>query len=194
MAKSKIKLDTMLAMVGADIEESPEHKLLLNIGACLDVCTGIYEKTKSGRYFLNGGLGATTGFTAKGNSFKSAIINYMLVSAGLRMWKNIGVWQGIIYDTEVTLHRNTVRNTINNVYKNLGVPVEERVDPIDNKMLVITDATKYSGNKFIAYINKKLEEKVQANLLVDTPLVKSDGSIFKTYWPWLTAIDSLSDL
>jgi len=193
MAKSKIKLDSMLAMVGAGIEESPEHKLLLPIGACLDVCTGIYEKTKSGKYFLNGGLGATTGFTAKGNSFKSAIINYMLVSAGLRMWENIGVWQGIIYDTEVTLHWGTVRNTINNVYRNMGIPEEDRVDPIDSKMLVITDATKYSGNKFISYINSRLEEKVKAKIFVDTPLLNADGTVFKTYWPWLTAIDSLSD-
>ena len=64
---------------------APNVKVMINLGACLDIPTGHYIQGRRGESILNGGLGFITGIVGIGNNFKSTIDRFMMLTAMARM-------------------------------------------------------------------------------------------------------------
>ena len=77
----------MLNLINQTFERPMPVKLLLNVGACLDVPTGFYMKGVNGQNVLVGGLGAISAVVGRGNRFKSTILHFMMLSAMDRIFQ-----------------------------------------------------------------------------------------------------------
>lgn len=87
-----------MAKFGLDNRVLP--KIYLNIGALLDIPTGMIAVGFKGESIINGGLGPITGVAGPGNNFKSTIMHYMMLSAADRMKESGLETEMITYDTE----------------------------------------------------------------------------------------------
>ena len=86
-------------MVGFNITDKVALKILIPVGACLDVPTGAIVVGKMGESIINGGLGQLTGIVGPGNSFKSTILHYLMLSAADKVFEAFPTIM-MTYDTE----------------------------------------------------------------------------------------------
>ncbi len=166
---------------------APEIKVMINIGACLDIPTGRYFKGRHGEHILNGGLAPFTGVVGIGNSFKSTILHYMVLKAFARMTPDS---TGSVYDTEMNVHEWRMQELIDNVEEFKGE------DLIGTGRLICTDKTCYSGNEWYEKQKEFLNDKVKASakIQVETPFWNRDRSgPFKMMVPTFTSVDSFSE-
>ena len=63
---------------------APAVRAMINIGALLDIPTGLWLKGKYKENILNGGLGAITGIVGIGNNFKSSAVTVFEIQRVLR--------------------------------------------------------------------------------------------------------------
>lgn len=167
---------------------APSVKVLINIGATLDIPTGTYLKGKYGESILNGGLGNVTGIVGVGNRFKSTILHYMSLSALSRIWYTVKTNLST-YDTEVNVHESRVR-TLQNRFTNFN-----NVDLIDNGNWIITDATRYYANEWYEVYRAYQKDKIKNadKISYNTPFLDRDKkSLLKMIVPNFTEVDSLS--
>ncbi|EKD22671.1 MAG: putative uvsX [uncultured bacterium] len=139
----------------------PQVKIMLNIGALLDIPTGTYIEGRHGEMILNGGLAALTGIVGIGNNFKSTVMHYMSFTAMSRIPGSFGS----TYDTEVNVHEWHLAQTI---ARNEEFAEE---DILQTGRWVITDKTIYSGNKWYEVFKLYIEDKIKnaAKYSVVTP-------------------------
>lgn len=163
-------------------------KVLLNIGATLDIPTGSYLKGKYGESILNGGLGHITGVVGIANNFKSTILHYMSLSGFSKIW-----WKSktnlTTYDTEVNMHENRTR-MLQNRFKEF-----QGVDLIDSGNWIITDATRYYANEWYEVYRAYQKDKIKNadKISFETPFLDRDKkSLMKFIIPNFSEIDSLS--
>lgn len=88
--------------IGFNNEQKVLPKILINIGATLDVPTGSYVTGAKGESILNGGLSKLTGVIGVGNNFKSSISHYMMLSAANKIYATTPTAM-TTYDTEVNV-------------------------------------------------------------------------------------------
>lgn len=143
------------------LEPAPVVKVLINIGALLDIPTGTFLEGRRGEYILNGGLGAITGVVGIGNNFKSTFMHFQFLTAMSRMAGSIGN----TYDTEVNIQEWHLLEMINRIEEFKGE------DILTTGRWVITDKTIHSGNKWWDAIRDWLELKIKnsAKISVATP-------------------------
>lgn len=87
-------------MAKFNLENKVLPKIYLNVGALLDIPTGLVTTGFKGETIINGGLGPITGVTGPGNNFKSSIMHYMMLSAADRIKEANIDTEMITYDTE----------------------------------------------------------------------------------------------
>lgn len=163
-------------MERAPFEAAPIVKLMLNIGALMDIPTGTFIEGRFGEYILLGGLGALTGIVGIGNNFKSTLMHFQMLTAMARMSVNA---TANTYDTEVNIHEWHLVKMIERIFgEALGVANlnDERIAEFVENILetgrwVITDKTVYSGNEWYEILKTWLESKRKnsAKLSVATP-------------------------
>ena len=113
-------------------------KVMINIGACLDIITGRYIIGSHGEHILNGGLANLTGIAGRGNSFKSTIMHYMMLSAQGRMYSSFcGT-----YDTEMNIQEWHLKEMALSVRRALDVPAVSEDDELNYAL----DYTVQSGD------------------------------------------------
>jgi len=164
-------------------------KLMINIGALLDIPTGTYVKGKRGEHILLGGLGALTAIVGRGNRYKSTILHYMMLSAADKIFETSETSMST-YDTEINIHEHALKRFISK-FKNL-----KDINLIDEGIWTITDKTIYYANQWYEeiknFFNYKRDNK--KDLLVDTPFLSRDGkSNIKTIIPTFSEVDSFSE-
>jgi hypothetical protein len=76
-------------------------KMHSNVGACIDIPTGVFVKGKYGENLLKGGVPGFFGISGKANNFKSTILAWMLLTALYRLTKHAASLSW--YDTEVNV-------------------------------------------------------------------------------------------
>ena len=157
----------------AGFEPAPMVKILLNIGALLDIPTGTYVTGRYGESILNGGLAALTGIVGIGNNFKSTVMHFMLVTVMSRMKGSTAN----TYDTEVNIHEWHLKEMIRRVFTEIGSDISEG-DVLDLMQWIITDKTVYTGTEWYTILKKFLENKrkVADKILVTTPFWNRDRS------------------
>jgi hypothetical protein len=172
----------------ANFEEAPSIKPYINIGALLDIPTGVYVKGKYGEHILNGGLGFITGVVGIGNNFKSTVMHYMMLSAMDRFPKS----RANTYDTEINIQQSRLQA--------LSYAFDSFKDKkiIDEGTWEITDKTVYYGNEWYEewkkFINKKIDNVKK--ITVDFPFAdtkKNDGSLIRLPYPTFSQVDSFSE-
>ena len=163
-------------------------KIMINVGAGLDIPTGEYIIGRLGESILNGGLAITTGVVAYGNMFKSTLMHYMFLVALARFAEATGS----IYDTEISVHENHLIFLASKILEFYG---EEGFDNVfESARAVLTDKTQYVGNEWYEIQKAFLLEKAKTKNLVETPFWNrgKQGPLMIPY-PSFTEIDSFSD-
>ena len=165
----------------------PAVKVLINIGAGLDIPTGEYIEGRHGEYILNGGLAPLTGVVGFGNNFKSTFMHFMMLMAMARICKYS---TGGTYDTEVNIHLWYLIRIMSHILELNGENL------IDTGRWVITDKTRYSGNEWYKLKKAFLENKLKnaSKIEIDTPFWNKDRTgPFKISIPTFDEIDSFSE-
>lgn len=164
------------------------NKILINIGACLDIPTGTYLFGQHGESILNGGLGLMTGTVGIGNNFKSTLTHYMMLSAADKIMQSVDTNLST-YDPEVNTHESRLKG----ITKRFA-SFKER-DIIQDGTWVITDKTVYYGNEWYALLKEFLAAKKAAGekYKIITPFLDRDGkTLQKIIIPTFGEIDSLT--
>lgn len=162
-------------------------KALINIGACLDVPTGVWVKGINGESIMLGGFGPITGITGIGNSYKSTIMHYMTLCAASRMLST-SYTHIETYDTEMNISEDRLRH--------LASPFPEFTgkDLTNDGTWNITDTTVYYGNKWFeewkGYNKTKMD--LGDKLLVSTPFLDRNKQQLKIILPTFVQVDSFS--
>ena len=176
-------------LLESETPEANELKLLYPIGACFDIPSGTYLKGVDGRWYLNGGLGITTGIVGGPNSQKTGLINAMSLSVADRMCQ-CHTTKIETYDTEVNVHQSR------NIALSLQFESFKNGDIFRKGIWKITDKSKMWGDEFFeawkAYCAKK--EKNAKKLMVDTVFAseRHDGPV-QTITPTIGSLDSVTE-
>lgn len=130
-------------------------KMLMNIGALLDIPTGVIVIGKNGESIINGGLSNITGIVGAGNNFKSTISHYMILSAADHVAEAYET-QIATYDTEINVHLDRVEDLASG-FKHLPHPILMAETPTWN----ITDKSMTLANTWAVELNKYIEDKIK---------------------------------
>lgn len=165
---------------------APPIKVMINIGACLDIPTGTYVTGRHGESILNGGLGFLTGVVGIGNNFKSTVMHYMSFTAMSRIVGSMGN----TYDTEINIHEWHLKRMIANIEEFGGE------DILESGRWTITDKTVYQGDQYFDILKEFMNDKKKnaAKYTVKTPFWNREktGNLEITM-PSFSEIDSLSE-
>lgn len=159
-------------------------KILYNVGATLDLSTGGYIPGMKGDMILCGGLAPINGITGPGNSFKSALMHFIIMTV-LDRYKEA---MGIEYDTEGTL---TLQRLI-------AIAAECAPDlvPLLTEMskFILTDMTQYDGGEFFTLAKELLETRSKGKeKKIETPFLDPiTTKPISCYAPLVIGIDSYS--
>lgn len=164
-------------------------KYAINTGALLDIPTGEWIKGTHDQRILNGGIGSITGIVGPGNSFKTTIMRYMVLSALNRMFTTVPDVFFNTYDTEINTHegRNLTLTKQFDVLKDRNI--------LNDGIWQITDKSVYSGNEWFEETKQYLKAKTtdKKAMKYETAFLDRDGqSPMKTMVPSFSDIDSLS--
>lgn len=169
------------------LTQAPNLKVMINLGALLDIPTGKYQFGIHGESILNAGLGFLTGVVGIGNNFKSTIMHYMSITLMARMGTNSGT---STYDTEINIHEWHLES----LFK--GNPLFKGENIIKSNRWQITDKTVYHGDEWYDnvkdFMNMKIKDKIKYS--IKTPFLDRDGtSLLKIIIPTSLQVDSLSE-
>lgn len=139
-----------------NLTEKTTPKIMINIGALLDVPTAAIVRGRKGESIFNGGLGNATGVAGAGNNFKSSLIHYMMLSAANRVVEGIGATAMTTYDTEC----NIVLDRLNYLASKFEY-LPDDITSNENICWEVTDKDKMPANKWMVEINKYIEDKVK---------------------------------
>lgn len=183
---------------------APVVKLLINIGALMDIPTGFYLKGQYGESILNGGLGLITGVVGIGNNFKSTIMNFMMLSAKDKIIQSqhvrttvgntdiitfTGESSANTYDTEVNIHEDRLKL----LTKRFKAFMDR--DIIFDQLWTITDNTVYFANEWYEILKKFLKDKFENGKKIErnTPFLSRDKiTLMKMITPTFGAVDSFT--
>ena len=176
-------------MKPTNIQAAPDVKILINIGAGLDIPTGVFLKGRHGESLLNGGLGMLTGMTAIGNAFKSTIMHYMMLSAANKIQQAMPTSMQT-YDTEINIHESHLAQLAEQFegFKNQDI--------FADRTWLVTDKTVYYANTWFVALKEYLKEKrANKNAMVDTPFLTRDKQkLMRILLPTFGEIDSFSEI
>ena len=142
---------------------------LINIGGLLDVPTAALVTGAKGETIYNGGSGQVTAIVGRGNTYKSTIMHYMVLSAASKL---LSATETAIttYDTETNVRLDSLQSLANS-FENLPEDMFSGNDP----MWTVTNKNLIPGNKWDAEINKYADEKSKdkKNLIKLEPLANT---------------------
>ena len=159
-------------------------KILFNVGATLDLSTGGYVPGLKGDMILCGGLAPINGITGPGNSFKSALMHFIIMTV-LDRYKEA---MGIEYDTEGTLTLQRLISIASECAPDL-VPMLTEMSKF-----ILTDMTQYDGGEFFNLAKELLETRVKGKeKKIETPFLDPiTNKPISCYAPLVIGIDSYS--
>ena len=171
------------------ITRSEPVKPCFNIGGGFDIPTASVLSGKYGESIMNGGYTIFNGMAGTGNVFKSALLDWMELAAMDRITYALDIVPSSLkYDTEINKNEDHLRNFAEEF------PSFKNYDPINNGDIVITDKSKYSGNKFFEVMKTALAGKITQNKRITLPFLDRDGKTLITcMMPSFGGVDSLTE-
>jgi len=174
MAKIKLKRNTI-------------ENVLINIGI-FDIPTGMFITGNRGESIINGGLDVVSGVIGPGNSYKSTIIHYMMVTAADRVKTQENPAMHT-YDTEMNVKYARLK-TMAQFSNNLS---DDILDGDDPDWSVVTKADYSSDEWLTSYremVNEKAKEKPIEYTAFKDPYTKE---VYKNKYPSFVEIDSFTE-
>jgi hypothetical protein len=178
----------MLMLPLPSFQQAPNTKVLINIGAGLDVPTGypivgIYKET-----IINGGLGMMTGVIGMGNNFKTTMADYMQLSAMARIIY-VAPTNFNTYDTEINVHESKKQQFTQQF------PVFQGRNILNEGIWCITDKTLYAGDEYYEIQRDYLKAKrLNTKIIYKTPFPDRSGKKnLEIFVPTFSAIDSFTE-
>jgi len=177
-------------MLKFNLAKKTMPKIGINIGSLFDIPTGTFIIGAKGETILNGGLSSLTSLTGTGNSFKSTIIHYMMLSAANKI-KYSTETAMTTYDTEVNISLDRLTN--------LATRFENFDDGVimgENPIWSITDKSLATADEWVNELNKYADAKAKdKNSMITYTAFKDPYSNqpLKTLVPTFVEIDSLSE-
>mgnify|MGYP001627056816 CR=1 FL=1 len=165
-------------------------KIFYNVGALLDIPTGRYVRGMRGENILNGGLSIFTAIMGKGNTYKSKIARYMMLSAASKAAESGFLPYLNTYDTEMNID---VEHCIELSRK---FDAFKNIDLVKEGAWSITDKTHHLGNEWFRLLKEFLrDEKIKnaKSYTMETPFMGKDGKPIKTIFPSFGDLDSVSE-
>lgn len=161
-------------------------KPAMNVGCLFDIPTSgtKYHLGKHGESILNGGLSAFTSVTGRGNTFKSAIANFL----ALRSLDRYDQAALNFYDTELTMSASRLMQLSQHMDYIASVDLE------GEGRLLITDKAKMYGNQWFDGLKEYAKAKIAhpKETLGTTPFMDKDGNLIKYFYGTVGIVDSLS--
>lgn len=177
-------------------KQAVNPKILLNIGAGLDIPTGSIVTGRKGESIINGGLGQLTGVVAIGNNFKSTIIHFMALQALNRLLSSV-VSQIHTYDTEVNMIPDNLFRLVNRMkYIQEYLKNNQLFDEdISGGLWSITDKTVYLADEWVSLIKTYFNEKIsnKDEYIEYECFSTRSGDKLKVPVPTFTEVDSLTE-
>ena len=173
-----------------NLQSTPAVKLLINVGALMDVPSGFFVKGKYDEYILLGGLGNLTGITGIPNSFKSTFMHYQMLSAAARIYYATKICVLDTYDTEFSIHEQRLREL------SFSFDIFKERDILNDGTWTVTDKAVYPGNEWFEKKKEFLKAKREnaSKHMFETPYLDRDRvTLMKTVVPTFGEIDSLSE-
>lgn len=171
-----------------NFESKVMPKVLINIGALFDVPTAALITGKRGETIYNGGLGPVTGIVGRGNTYKSTILHYMMLSAASKLLYS-GPTAMSTYDTEVNISLDRLEGLASGFESIPPSPItgSKPIWSVVNKTMV-------PANKWAVELNKYATEKAkEKNIKIECmqdPYTKKELEILP---PTFVEIDSLTE-
>lgn len=176
------------------IDKPTRSKVLLNVGALMDIPTAILITGPKGETIINGGCGNIVAVVGPGNSFKSTIANYIMLSAANKVAASKET-SLMTYDSEVNIAPERL-NEIANRFQFL------HNDPVfgdhehEDAQWIITDKAEYAADEWFTILKDTLKEKENNKADIaefDTFRDPMTKGVLKMKTPTFVAIDSLSE-
>ncbi len=174
-------------LMKSNFTPAPNVKILINIGSLMDIPTGFYIKGSHGESLLLAGLGNLTGMTGIGNSFKSTIMHYMMLSAADRLCSTAETSMST-YDTEINIHEERLRMLTQRFSSFEGK------DILNDGTWTVTDKTIYHGDEWFEKLKEYLKYKKDnvAKISYVTPFMDREGKPLSIIIPTFSEVDSFS--
>lgn len=171
---------------GEVIEKSKPIRPLLNIGAGFDIPTGSYRLGKHGESILNGGLAPYTAIVGKGNTFKTAIMMFMMG----RVLERYNHSNALHYDTECTFGTDRILSLMSHLEPGTAQGW------IDDGRIYLTDDSIAKGNEWFKktvqdYATLKQKDRKSMGTL---PFVDGQGNPIPYLYPTVNGADSISEM
>lgn len=149
------------------VSRSEPVKPCFNIGAGFDVPTASVLRGKYGESIMNGGYTIFNGMAGTGNVFKSAMLEWQELAAQDRINYALDIIPDTLkYDTEINKNEDHIRTFAQEF------PTFKIIDPISSGNMVITDKSKYSGNKFFEIMKETLKQKDNSKEAIILPFFR----------------------
>ena len=142
-------------MIKFSLAKRTQPKISVNIGALFDVPTGSFITGARGETIMNAGLSNLTSIVGAGNSFKSTILHYMMLSAANKI-KYTSETAMTTYDTEVNISLDRLTNLATK-FENFGEDVIMGEDPV----WTITDKSLATADEWVNELNKYADAKMK---------------------------------
>lgn len=181
-----------MAVTKFRVNKPSKPKILLNVGATMDIPTGILITGPKGETIINGGCGNVMAVVGQGNTFKSTILEYIMLSAADKVAASTDT-SIMTYDSEINKSMERLNDVANKFeYLDNNPIFGDGVDP----QWQITDKSEYPADEWTTLLKQSLKEKENN---------KSDVAEFKTFrdpitkdvlkmkTPTFVQVDSLSE-
>lgn len=166
--------------------EAPPFRPGLNLGCCFDIPTGRYERGLHGHYYHTGGLNHITGIGGRGNTYKSALAIWMLLTILARF---LPLVDSQSRDTEFSQSYQRFQDLAQHLAQLAGI------DLSDTDHFMITSQGENSGNAWFKQLKERLDAKREAgkDVIYTTPFfLPTSEKPLKIFYPTAVLIDSLS--
>ena len=130
-------------------------KVLINIGALMDIPTATMVTGAKGETIYNGGLSQVTGIVGRGNTYKSTIMHYMILSAASKV-NRVTPTAIATYDTEMNVSLDRLQSFANDFE---GLPSD--MFSGEGAMWSVVDKATMPGNTWAVELKKYADEKVK---------------------------------
>ncbi len=165
-------------------------KIFYNVGSLLDIPTGRYVRGKKGENIMNGGLSVFTAIMGKGNTYKTKLARYMMLSAASKAAAAGFLPYLNTYDTEVNVD---VEHCLNLSRK---FDIFKDIDLCKEGAWSITDKTHHLGNEWFKLLKDFLRnEKIKnaKNYTLETPFLDKENKPIHAIFPSFGDLDSVSE-
>lgn len=167
------------------LKSSPPVRPMFNVGCLMDIPTGRWLIGKHGESLLCGGVTYINAVCGRGNSFKTAVVLFMLLQVMERYMPSVAN----VYDTEVSLTYQRFIDLSRRMLKRMA-----SFDFETSEEFKLTDKTKHNGTEWFDWLKSisDMRSKLGKEHMVTTPFVNAAQDFIRILFPFLAAVDSFS--